>query len=75
MNGLRANLTPLFLMVLALFALSMVTFIYSFVQAVSSRYQESTLLIGVGFIILAFAVFTYRVYRYPDRMPEPARND
>lgn len=70
MRILGEKLTILFLVVLALFALSAISFIYGLVQALGTRYHESTFLIGVGFIVLAFAVFTYRVYQYPDEKPD-----
>jgi len=57
-------------LILVLFAMTASTFAFALLRAIGSRYQESVFLSGVGFVILAFAVFTYRFYRYPDRRRE-----
>ncbi|MEE9506889.1 MAG: hypothetical protein V3V98_07085 [Thermoplasmata archaeon] len=75
MKILDEKLTILFLVVLALFALSAISLIYGLVQALGSRYHESTFLIGVGFIVLAFAVFTYRAHQYPDEKPQATEEE
>lgn len=49
-----------------LFGLSAVTFLYGIYRAFVDRYQESIFLFGIAFVILAQAVFVYRLYRYPD---------
>jgi hypothetical protein len=75
MKFLGEKLSVLFAMILAVFALSGAIFLYGAIQALSSRFQESTFLIGVGFIVLAMAVFTYRVYQYPDEKPQTVEEE
>lgn len=57
----------LLVLILVLFAVTASTFVFALLRAVGSRYQESVFLFGAAFIVLAFAVFTYRFYGYPDR--------
>lgn len=47
-------------------AVSAASYVYSLLMALSDRYQESILVLGVAFVVLAQAVFVYRIYRYPD---------
>jgi hypothetical protein len=70
MKILGEELSILFATILALFALSAISFIYGLIQAINSKYHESTFLIGAGFIVLAFAVFTFRAHRFPDEKPQ-----
>ncbi len=53
-------------MIFVLVAISAASYGYSLLMALSDRYQESILVLGVGFVVLAQAVFVYRIYRYPD---------
>lgn len=65
----------LLVLILVLFAVTASTFAFALLRAIGSRYQESVFLFGVAFIVLAFAVFTYRFYGYPDRRRESTEED
>jgi hypothetical protein len=54
------------ILIYVLVAISAASYGYSLLMALSDRYQESILVLGVAFIVLAQAVFVYRIYRYPD---------
>ena len=53
-------------LIYVLVAISIASYAYSLLMALSDRYQESILMLGVAFVVLAQAVFVYRLYRYPD---------
>ena len=61
---MKLTMPRLFIYVLV--AISVASYAYSLLMALSDRYQESILVLGVAFVVLAQAVFVYRIYRYPD---------
>lgn len=65
----------LLVLILVLFAVTASTFVFALLRAIGSRYQESVFLFGAAFIVLAFAVFTYRFYGYPDRRWKSTEED
>lgn len=65
----------LLILILVLFAVTASTFVFALLRAIGNRYQESVFLFGVAFVVLAFAVFTYRFYGYPDRKRKSAEED
>ncbi|MFQ6106323.1 MAG: hypothetical protein ACE5QF_01860 [Thermoplasmata archaeon] len=69
----ETRFSVMLVLIVVLFALSASAFLYGILRGLASRYQESILLIGVAFIVLAFAVITYRFYKYPDEGIERAR--
>ncbi len=54
------------ILIYLLVAVSAASYAYSLLMALSDRYQESILVLGVAFVVLAQAVFVYRLFRYPD---------
>lgn len=67
MKAREDEFPTLAVLILVLFAVTASTFVFALFRAIGSRYQESVFLFGVAFVVLAFAVFTYRFYGYPDR--------
>jgi len=60
------NLRMGVVLVYLLFAISIASFAYGVYMGFEGDYQESIFLSGIGFVVLAQAVFVYRALRYPD---------